>query len=206
MHPDSAGDAENNGGPVNPWPAGGNGYLGHDGGKGNFTVRQLGGDQIISFSMPLATESMNYDPTVSFADVGGAEGLVMNNLITDGDVDPWEYDGEGETLNLLPEVDMTIWHEFWITIEADTTETGTHIVKVYTDGWLTPNEFIVSAGSDNDFNDSYIAMGVGATGQMGAIDVDFFAYAPGVIVPVPEPATIALLGLGGIFLIRRKRR
>jgi hypothetical protein len=207
MHPDSAGDAENNGGPIAPWPAGGNGYLGHDGGKGNFTVRQSGGDDIISFSLALASETMKYDPTIPFSDVGGGTGLVMNNLVTDGDVDPWEYDGSGEALNLLPAVDMTQWHELWITIEEDTTATGTHLVKVYTDGWLKAHEFIVSAGSDNDFNDSYMGMGIGATGQMGAIDVDFFAYAPGVIVPVPEPATIALLGLGGLALLGvRKRR
>ncbi|MHC4660011.1 MAG: PEP-CTERM sorting domain-containing protein [Planctomycetota bacterium] len=206
MHPDTAGDGEFEDDPIAPWPAGGNGYLGHDGGKGNFSIRQLTDDKIISFSLPLASESMKYDPTVSFEDVGGAEGLVMNNLVTDGDEDPWEYDGAGESLNLLPAVDMTKWHEFWITIEADLTATGTHLVKVYTDGWLTPYEFIVSAGGGNDFDDSYIGMGVGATGQMGAIDVDFFAYAPGVIVPVPEPATVALLGLGGLFLIRRKRR
>jgi hypothetical protein len=207
MHPDTGGDGEYKGGPIAPWPAGGNGYLGHDGGKGNFSVRQSAGDQVISFSLALGSESMKYDPTIPFSDVGGGTGLVMNNLVSGGDCDPWEYDGNGETLNLLPAVDMTLWHELWITIEADTSGTGTHLVKVYADGWLKPHEFIVSAGDGNDFNDSYIAMGVGATGAMGAIDIDFFAYAPGVIVPVPEPATIALLGLGGLVLLGvRKRR
>jgi len=141
-----------------PRPAGGQGYLGHDGGKGNFGVRRSAGDKIISFSVanvskavpPVVeeTESMKYDPTKRFDDpaLGGQAGLVMNSLVT----------GAG--------------------------------------------------GDGNDFGDSYIAMGCGATGAMGAIDIDFLAYKPGLHDPVPEPATPALLGPGlGGLLIRRKR-
>jgi len=206
MHPDGGGDGENKGGPPAPWPVGGNGYLGHDGGKGNFTIRQSTGDMILSFSLALDTESMKYDPTLAFNDptVGGQSGLVMNNLNgnTRASADPWEAPGEG-SVNVLG-LDPTEWHEFWITIEPDTTATGTHMVTVSVDGSLAQSVFYVTADGGNDFDDSYMGMGCGATGQMGAIDVDFFGYAPGVIA-VPEPATIALLGLGGLALLRKRR-
>jgi len=202
MQGDTGGDGENKG-IAGPWPAGGNGYLGHDGGKGNFSIRQSDGDQIVSFSLALETETMK-NPAYTFANAGGQTGLVMNNLNTGAgfDTDPWEYDGTGETLNVLP-LDVTAWHEYWITIAAG--GSGTHVVDVYVDGSLVPSTFNVSAGGDNDFDVSYLGMDVGATGQMGAIDVDFFAYASGAIAPVPEPATIALLGFGGLALLRRKR-
>ena len=204
MHPDTGGDAEDKGtAGGTPWPAEGDGYLGHDGGKGNFSVRASGPDDIVSFNLALATESMKYDPTKSFADVGGASGLVMNSLIDGGDEDPWEYDGNGESLNMIA-LDPTRWHEYWITIENAATA-GNYTVNVYMDGSLVPDTFEVSSGGGNDYDDSYIAMGVGATGAMGAIDVDFFSYAPGATAPIPEPTTIALLGLGGLALLRRKR-
>ncbi|MCK4292752.1 MAG: CotH kinase family protein, partial [Planctomycetes bacterium] len=158
-----------------------------DGGKGSFSVRQSSDDDIISFTLanvgndPLATEKMKYDPTILFTNVGGQEGLVMNCLTTGGDnddEDPWEYDGDGEVLNQVA-LAVTDWHEFSITIEADTSGGGTHLVKVRVDGAQEAHEFHLTAGGDNDYDDSYIAMGLGATGAMGAIDVDFFAYKPG---------------------------
>jgi hypothetical protein len=179
---------------IAPWPAGGDGYVVHDGGKGNFSVRQMTDDKNISFGLALATDD---------DELPGA-GLVMNKL--NGNSPTGDVDLQGDepgTVNIL-ELDPTAWHEFWITIQPDGSGTGTHLVTVSMDGSLVENLFSVTAGTGNDFDDSYIGIGVGATPQSGAVDIDFFAYAPGVTA-VPEPATIALLGLGGLALLRRKR-
>jgi hypothetical protein len=157
-----------------PYPAGGDGYVPHDGGKDNFSVRQSTGDQIVSFALALASDDDEME---------GKNGLVMNKLngaATSGDVD-MQGDEPG-TVNLL-ELDPTQWHEFWITIQADTSGTGTHVVNIYVDGSLDPDVFYVTAGDGDDYSDSYIAMGVGSTPQSGAIDIDFFGYKPGVYPP-----------------------
>ena len=167
LHPDG-------GGAVSPWPAEGDGYLTHDGGKGNFGVRQPDGDMLISFALALDSD----DDEIS------SNGLVMpklNGSSPTSDVD-LQDDDDGE-INILEVADMTTWHEFWIVIQADTSETGTHVVTVYMDGELTPHEFIVTAGGGNDYDDAYVAMEVGATPQTGAIDIDFFAYKEGIVLP-----------------------
>ncbi|UCG60155.1 MAG: lamin tail domain-containing protein [Phycisphaerales bacterium] len=162
------------GGGSSPWPAGGDGYVIHDGGKSNFSVRQSAGGKLISFALALAS------------DVGGlsVNGLIMNKLngnrVT-GDVD--FQGGEPGMVNILPIDDITAWHEFWITIQLDGTGTGTHVATIWMDGSLSEQRFYVTAGSGSDFGDSYLALGLGATPQSGAIDVDSFAYTAGVIAP-----------------------
>jgi hypothetical protein len=174
------------GGANDPWAAAGDGYTIHDGGKGNFTIKQsVGGG--IAFS--LATDADGFP--------GGA--LLMNSLngnAVSGDVDT----GEG-TANTLALNDPTDWNEFWVTIQAG--GAGTHQVSIYQNGSLVPTVFDVTAGSGSDFADiSYIATGIGSTGQAGAFDLDFYAWAPGVAAPgqIPEPSTavLALLGLIGL--------
>ena len=92
------------------------------------------------------------------------------------------YGTEPGTANVLA-LDPTQWHEFWITIQADPTGTGTHMATIYVDGSMDPEVFYLTAGDGDDYGDNYIAMGVGATPQSGAIDIDFFGYKPGVIRP-----------------------
>jgi hypothetical protein len=193
MYPDNLMSAtvpgENNALPQGtPWPAGGNGYLGHDAGKGMFGIRQSGaapGDGIISFNLSLGSD------TKSNGLAYGTTGLTMNALngtVPSAAVDPYETEG---TPNVLPLPDLTVWHEFWITIQADATGGGTHKVNIYMDGSTTPAAFNVTSGTGNDYAAadfpggplSYIGMGVGATPQMGAVDVDFFAYKEGIVVP-----------------------
>ena len=175
----------NGGSPTGPWPAEGNGYAIHHGGKGNFCVHQgeAEADGQIAFSMILAGD-----------EEGGTKnpdrnGLCMPNLngnSISGDIDI-EGNDDG-TLNLLDIEDLTIWHEFWITIEADATNTGTHLVKIYMDGSTTATEFIVTASNEaeNAEDGPNIGLGMGSTSSHGAFDVDFFAYKPGIIPPAPS--------------------
>lgn len=78
-------------------------------------------------------------------------------------------------------------------------------------------EIDLTAGSGNDFDDiTYLTIGVGSTGQSGAIDVDFVRVAAGVHAPAPggpQVPAMSLWGLaiagmlivcGGIFLLRRQ--
>jgi hypothetical protein len=165
-----------------PWQAGGNGYLGHDGGKGTFNIRQTGagpGNGVISFSLSLASD-LRSDNATPF----GMTGLTMNSLngtAPSATVDPFQNEG---TINILPVADLTQWHEFWITIEADQTGGGTHKIEVYLDGSSVPTTFNVTAGTGDDYGGlNYLAMGLGSTGQQGAVDVDFFAYKEGIHLP-----------------------
>ncbi|MFC1603493.1 LamG-like jellyroll fold domain-containing protein [Planctomycetota bacterium] len=166
------------GGAVTPLPAGGDGYVPHDGGKACFGVHQeAGGDQTISFALSLASD----DDEIS------VNGLTMNKLngtSPSGDVDL--QGTESGTVNIMEITDPTVWHEFWIIIQIDTSGGGTHKASIYMDGSSTATEFHVTSGTGGDFTESYISLGVGATPQSGAIDVDFFAYKEGIITPAPS--------------------
>jgi hypothetical protein len=182
------------GGANDSWPSDGDGYVPHDGGKDCFGVHQeAGGDQTISFALSLATD----DDEIT------VNGLTMNKLNgtePSGDVD-LQGDESGE-VNILEIPDLTVWHEFWITIEPDTSGGGTHKVNIWVDGALTPDEFHVTAGNGGDFTESYISLGVGATPQSGAIDVDFFGYKEGIVSPArsnPEKARLIAPALGTIL-------
>jgi hypothetical protein len=164
------------------WPTAGTGTLIHDGGKGHFGIRQSDtespGAGVISFALANAADWF------SDGSEFGQTGLIMNNLngsVPSGTVDAYQQEG---TLNILPIADLTVFHEFWITIEDDQSGGGTHKVNVYLDGSTTPTTFHVTGGSGNDYTGlSYLGMGVGATPQISAVDVDFFAYKVGVVAP-----------------------
>ncbi len=76
---------------------------------------------------------------------------------------------------------------------ADTLELGTHVVKIYLDGALEPVVFDVTAGDGQDYPATYLAMGLGATFESGALDVDFVRVAAGKHAPgdpsYPAPAS-----------------
>ncbi len=176
VHPDG-------GGTVTPWPAEGDGYVIHDGGKGSFGICQDGPTKTISFCLALASDDDELD----------TNGLVMNKLSgtsPSGDVD-LQGDEPG-TVNILPMEDLTAWREFWITIQADDSGQGTHVVTIYVDGDTSaPSIYHVTAGSSSDLTGTCLALGVGATPQTGAIDVDFIAYKEGVVTPVSSNPFLA---------------
>lgn len=165
----------NNATEVVPWPAEGNGYYVHDGGVGNFSVRQQYGGYI-GFTLALTTDHV-------YLAAANKQGLLMNTLngseIT-GDVSL----GQGGIMNILELDDLTVWHEFWIAIYAG--GTGTHIVQIWVDGAEEPQKFEVTAGGGSFAAGvkSYIQMAVGNTSlQDGAFDADYFYYKEGAYKP-----------------------
>ena len=186
------------------WPSEGNGYFNHSDGKGLIGFHQ-GSNGMISFSPAIASDQRNNQSLF------GRSGLMTNNL-NGGDigtaVDP--YNLEPGTENVLAVADWSQWHEFWITINADTSGGGTHRVRIYADGAFTPETFHVTAGSGNEGGttgtETYLGMGLGSTSQMGAADVDFVAVQYGVIDPVPEPCTAIAVASGFMLLWSRRSR
>ena len=157
------------------WTETGDGYAIHDGGKGSFSIRDSLSGQLISFA--ISTESVGPG-----GDYSGGEGLTMNRLNginTSTDVDSNDSSGEE---NLLP-IEPRVWNNFWITIEEDDSDTGTHKVDIYLNGSNTPTTYYVTSGNGSDASYTYIAMGLGATPQSGAVDIDFFNIKEGIEVP-----------------------
>jgi hypothetical protein len=194
QHPDG-------GSGIVPWPAGGDGYFVHDGGKDMISIHQASGG-LISFALALPSDHAEIT----------SPGLITNHLngtAVSADVDV----GDPGTPNSIP-LDPTAWHEFWVTIEAG--GAGTHIVNVYMDGSATPTTLQVTAGNGDDIGDSYLAFGVGATAQSGAFDVDFCRVIPEVVAPAAASAapllsgwTWVLLAMGmvgvGLLCLRQRR-
>jgi hypothetical protein len=179
------------------WNPTGDGYVVHDGGKGNFSVHQAAGGTI-SFCLAVQTDHVYLDSVLA------KEGLVMNrrgsNVNWQGAAVDSTFDPESVC---LVELDPREWHEFWITIQAaeDTTGGATHKVDVYVDGSTEPQSFNTTAGTGSDFSSSYIAMGCGATPQEGAYDIDFYAYTPGIHAPTVSDAVTDNRGVPATYFL-----
>ncbi|MEL0061606.1 MAG: hypothetical protein VW711_15730, partial [Verrucomicrobiales bacterium] len=165
-----------------PYPAGGDGYVTSDGGKGNFVIKQAAGGAI-AFSLTTATDTPNGNPNDNVTNFSGLSFNEFNGNAISGDVNF----GQGEGANVIP-FDPTVWHNFWITVEKDTAEVGTHVVRIYMDGSTAPTTFKATAGPGSDFGSSYLAMGATATPQNAALDIDYFRVKAG--VHAPNGATI----------------
>ncbi|HXI53582.1 MAG TPA: immunoglobulin domain-containing protein, partial [Candidatus Saccharimonadales bacterium] len=156
-----------------------NGLVNNSDGKGMFGIHQGGASGIsIGFSLHQAVEDLSTTTSFTFAQAG----LHLNNL--NGDVRSSFVDpGEGGTTNILA-LDPAAFHEFWITVQDNGADPGTHRVSIYLDGSKTPTVFNVTAGVGTEGPAAnYLALGMGSTAQRGAVDVDFFGYKPGVNLP-----------------------
>ncbi len=155
------------------------GLVNNSDGKGMFGIRQTGdGGMLVGFSLHQSIEDITTTTTHNF----GQAGLHMNHLngsTRTNNIDP----GEPGTPNNLP-IDSTQFHEFWIIIQDNGADPGTHRVAIYTDGSQTPTTFNITAGTGSDGPAAnYLALGMGSTSQRGAVDVDFFGYKTGVVLP-----------------------
>jgi hypothetical protein len=163
-------------GGVLPYPAGGDGYVTWNGGKGNFVIRELAGGELggsIAFSLTQTNDTTGgaLTPTANFA------GLTMNEFNGNTVNDAVNF-GQGTATNVIA-LDPTEWHTFWIVLKKDPANIGTHQAYIYVDGNLTPTVLKMTAGGSDgsaDGPDVYLAMGSAATGQNSALDVDFVAY------------------------------
>jgi len=81
---------------------------------------------------------------------------------------------------------------------------GTFAIDVWVDDVLSYQNASVMLDDDSELSSPGIAMGLWSTGRAGAIQVDFI----GAGNLVPEPNSLALIGMGliGLVAIRRKRR
>lgn len=164
-------------GGVKPYPDEGDGYVTSDGGKGNFVIAQASGGAI-AFSLTTAKDTTGGDltPTANFS------GLTMNEFNGNA-VSPNVNFGQGSATNVVA-LDPTDWHEFWIVLRKDPAAVGTHQAYIYVDGNATPMVFKMTAGNGNDYAGiTYLAMGMTATPQNAALDVDFVAYKLGASFP-----------------------
>jgi hypothetical protein len=105
----------------------------------------------------------------------------MNPLI--GNI-PTGFGSANGTINMI-ELDPTVWHDFWITIKKDATNTGTHEVSVSVDGAAAQTFIVTSSTLDNFTGINTLFMGCGATDMSGAIDFKAFDFAPSIL---PAPA------------------
>ncbi|MCB1126795.1 MAG: hypothetical protein KDM81_09885, partial [Verrucomicrobiae bacterium] len=197
----SGDDYPNNG--VVPYPEGGDGYLTSDGAKGNFVIRQIGDGTAehpggaVALSLTVPTDTPGGNPNSGQAGFSGLTMNERNGSTPNGNVDFGEGSGENNFV-----LDPTDWHEFWIAIrktrdpvKAD----ATHDVFVWRDGTLIATSHKVTAGDGSDLNaGSFIATGGSATGQNFALDVDWYGYKQGFVLPeggqVPPDVIVTPVG------------
>ncbi|NWK54128.1 PEP-CTERM sorting domain-containing protein [Verrucomicrobiaceae bacterium N1E253] len=106
----------------------------------------------------------------------------------------------------LKDVAMTLndgeFHTFRLV--ADNTNPGAH---VWVDGVHIGDE--VGGVFNSGTNDSRFILGDTTSGSFGDdidVDIAYISYDAGAFAPVPEPSSAALVGLGGLALILRRRK
>jgi hypothetical protein len=176
---------------ITPWFP--KGYNVTDDGQGMFTVQENGASAV-GFALALDLDTP----------VGVPGGLAMNNkpgtFLPGSD----HTDATGANVLAMDDADLLDWHEFWITIVGAGTP-GIYDVDVYTDGAAVPDSFVARTSNGAEYAGQHIAFGLSATSGYGAVDVDFFGYALGVVTPAPEPAGTAM-GCAAFATLAARRR
>ena len=169
-------------------------------GKGQFGVHEQAASPVngttyhnqISFSLVTTnTPVLNYNFS--------SPGLTFNR--NNGDLPSGGGAANSTTnpaVNPLIPLDVTQFHEFWVTIQASdgAAGNGSHRVTIYIDGDTVGQSFPVTAGTGNDgetlTNASFISMGLNNSGGASCYDVDFFGYKQGVVAPSLQTAAPAI--------------
>lgn len=202
---------------ITPWPAGGKGYNVSDDGQGMFTVQE-DGEYAVGFALALDNDTFRGSPTLP--NVPG--GLITNNVPTSNlpGSDRGRVTG-ANAANVVPisDAELLDWHEFWITIVgtdppgptvcgAVPTDCHTYAINVYRDGSTTPQTFQARSSIGAEYPGQYLAFGLSSETSFGAVDVDFYGYALGVVAPVPEPGAglASIAALAAIGCLGRRRR
>jgi hypothetical protein len=163
---------------VQPYPAGGDGYLIQDNANGLIAIRQLANAKI-AFSLVTSNDTLGGLNTVPKANFQGLQVNGLNGTTPNNNIDF----GEAGGLQFLP-LDPTDWNEFWIVVQRDNSGLGTHTILVYTNGSTSAQIFhITAAAGSTEYGGRYIALGMTQTAQMGTVDVDFLAYKYAAVFP-----------------------
>ena len=154
-------------------PTAPDGYNFHDGNKGMFIIRQTGGT--ISFTFGMANQDTSFNTPAT------GNGAMI---------------ADGTGFKFIP-LDPVVWNELWVTVIQNSVDPALYDVKIWNNGATTAPIFTdtvaLATGTEGTFP-TYMAMQTGATPQVGALEVDFFAVKDGVHDP-PAPPPDDLLSL-----------
>jgi hypothetical protein len=103
--------------------------------------------------------------------------------------------GANANLGVVANIDNTQFHTYRVTVLGST-------ATLYVD-----NAFVGQLGAmDTSATNHNIEFGNLSSSSSGSFSMDYLdAYAGGA-VPAPEPTTLGLLGVGGLMMLRRRRR
>ncbi len=143
-------------------------------------------------------ESENYAVSYGLRDLSGTDsGQFYTNTSTGA---PHDEFASG---------DNQMWHHIAITYDASTGVTNAYLDgdsagSVTQDGTLDPTSFLVIGGHRSGTGRNFHGMIDDVAVFDEVISTDYISHLAGGN-PVPEPATLMLLGLGGLSLLRKRR-